>query len=126
MERDDQGWHSARKAEPHVVPWDELTQLELGLEEMVHAVMQSLDALNSTAENVEERALEQLAWGMKKIEGGLTHIQAIITHDTREKELQDPMVERYVGIIGGIQQACDTIHTREAPQSIPDRYSNCM
>lgn len=116
--------YSVQKAEPRGTPWEELSRLELELEKAVHAVAQSLDALNSTAENVEERALEQLARGMKKIEEDLTHIKTITTRETREKELRDAMIERYAGVVGGIQQACDTIRAREAPRSAPHKYSN--
>lgn len=109
---------------PSDTPWDELSGLELELNNVVHAVAQSLDTLNCTAENLDERILEQLEQGMGKIKVGLMHIQAIKTCETTEKDLQETMIERYVDIIKGIQQASDTIRAREAPKAAPYKYSN--
>ena len=114
----------SNSAKPGSTPWDELSQLESELDNVVHAVAQSLDTLNSTTENLEERVLEQLTRGMKKIEVGLTHIQAIIPCKTMEKDLQEGMAKHYIDILKGIQQAIETIHAREASQSAPHKYSN--
>jgi hypothetical protein len=105
-------------------PWDELSQLELELDNTVHVVAQSLDTLNCTKEDQEEKVLEQLALGMKKIEIGLTHIRAITPRKTTEKDHQEATIKRYTDIIKGIQQAFETIHAREAPRSTPRKYSN--
>jgi len=40
--------------------------------------------------------------GMKKIEEDLMHIKTITTHETREKELRNAMIEHYAGIVRGI------------------------
>ena len=113
-----------QQANPLREPFDELSHLDYKLQDVVTDVAKALDALSSTAGNPEETAVKKLESGMKLIAESLTHIRNIHGSTGEEKRLQEAMVERYEGILSGMEQASTTIQARETAQSPPHVYHN--
>jgi hypothetical protein len=105
-------------------PFDELTHIDYKLQGIVTDVAGALDALGSTAGNPEENAVKKLESSMKLIEKSLTHIRNILGSTDEEQRLQEAMVERYEGILSGMEQALTTIQSRKTAQSPPHVYNN--
>ena len=105
-------------------PFDELSRIDYNLQGIVTDVAKVLDALASTVGNPEENAVKKLESSMKIIATGLTHIRNILGRTDEEQRLQEAMVERYEGILGGMEQASTTIQARRTGQSPPHVYHN--
>ena len=61
---------------------------------------------------------------MRLVAKGLTLIRNILGCTDKEKRLQEAMVERYEGILSGMEQASTTIQARKTPQTPPHIYHN--
>jgi hypothetical protein len=105
-------------------PFDELSHIDYKLQGIVTDVAKALDALGSTAGNPEQHAVEKLESSMKLIEKSLKHIRKILGRTGEEQRLQEAMVERYEGILSGMEQASTTIQARKTAQSPPNVYHN--
>lgn len=116
--------HLFQQANPCREPFDELSHIDYKLQDIVTDVAKALDALGSTAGNPEENAVKKLESSMKLIAKSLTHIRNILGRTDEEKRLQEAMVERYEGILSGMEQASTTIQARKTAQSLPHVYHN--
>ena len=86
---------------------------------MLTRYSKALDALGSTAGNPEEDAVKKLESSMKHIARSLTQIHNIIGSMDEAQRLQKAMVERYEGILSGMEQASTTIQARKTAQPPP-------
>ena len=109
---------------PRREPFDELSHIDYKLQGIVADVAGALDALSSTAGNPEENTIKKLENSMKLIEKSLTHIRNILGSTDEENKFQDAIVERYEGILSGMEQALTTIQARKPAQSPPYVYNN--
>ena len=109
---------------PHRKPFDELSHIDYKLQDIVTDVAKALDALGSMAGNPEGNAVKKLDSSMELIEKSLTHIRNILRRMDEEKSLQVAMVERYEGILSGMEQARTTIQARKTDQSPLNVYHN--
>ena len=109
---------------PCLAPFDELAHIDYNLQGIVTDVAGALDALGSTAGNPEEKAVNTLESSMKLIEKSLTHIRNILGSTDEEQRFQVAIVERYEGILRGMEQALTTIQARKTAQSPPHVYNN--
>lgn len=116
--------HLFQQENPHREPFDELSHIDYKLQGIVTDVAKALDALGSTAGNPEENAVKKLESSMELIEESLTHIRDILGRTDEEKRLQVAMVERYEGILSGMEQARTTIQARKTDQSPLNVYHN--
>ena len=116
--------HLFQQANPRREPFDELSHIDYKLQGIVADVAGALDALGSTTRNPEENAIKKLESSMKLIEKDLTHIRHILGRTDEEQRLQEAMVERYEGILSGMEQALTTIQARKTAQSPPHVYHN--
>ena len=105
-------------------PFDELSHIDYKLQGIVTDVAKALDALGSTEGNPEQNAVEKLESSMELIAKSLTHICNILGRTDEEQTLQEAMVERYEGILSGMEQASTTIQARKTAQSPPHVYHN--
>jgi len=105
-------------------PFDELSHIDYKLHGIVTDVAGALDALSSTAGNPEENAVKKIESSMKLIEKSLTHIRKILGSTDEEERLQEAMIERYEGILDGMEQALTTIQARKTAQSPSHVYNN--
>lgn len=121
---DPKPWHLFQQANPRREPFDELSHIDYKLQDIVTDVAKALDALGSTAGNPEENAVKKLESSMKLIAKSLTHIRNIFGSTDEEQRLQEAMVERYEGILSGMEQASTTIQSRKTAQSSPHIYHN--
>jgi hypothetical protein len=123
---DPKPWYLFQQANPRREPFDELSHIDYKLQGIVTDVAKALDALGSTAGNPEENAVKKLESGMKLIAKNLKHIRNILGRTEEEKRLQEAMVERYEGILSGMEQASTTIQARKSAsaQSAPHIYHN--
>jgi hypothetical protein len=121
---DPKPWHLFQQANPRRETFDELSHIDYKLQNIVTDVAKALDALNSTAGNPEENAVKKLESSMKLIAKSLTHIRNILGRTDEEQRLQEAMVERYEGILNGMEQASTTIQARKNTQSAPHVYHN--
>ena len=121
---DPKPWHLFQRANPRRQPFDELSHIDYKLQDIVNDVSKVLDALGSTEENPEENAIKKLESSMKLIAKSLTHIRNILGVTDEEQRLQDDMVERYEGILSGMEQASTTIQARKTAQSPPHIHHN--
>jgi len=116
--------HPFQQANPRREPFDELSHIDYKLQGIVTDVAKALDALGSTAGNPEENAVKKLESSMKHIATSLTRIRNIIGPTDEAQTLQKAMVERYEGILSGMEQASTTIQARKTAQSPPHVYHN--
>jgi hypothetical protein len=116
--------HLFKQANPNREPFDELSHIDYKLQGIVTDVAKALDALGSTAKNPEENAVKKLESSMELIGNSLTHIRNILGCTDEERRLQEAMVERYEGILNGMEQASTTIQARKTAQSPPHVYHN--
>jgi hypothetical protein len=105
-------------------PYKTLSQLDSELDELINAVAEGLDALSSTIGNPEGKALEQLERGITQVTGRLKHIRTIPCSIIEEMTLQQVMIERYEGLLSGMEQAMKTIRAREGPRITAHAYDN--
>lgn len=105
-------------------PIDELSHIDYKLQGIVTDVAGALDALSATAGNPEENAVKKLESSMTLIEKSLTHIRNILGSTDEEQRFQEAIVERYEGILSGMEQALTTIQARKPAQSPPHVYNN--
>ena len=113
-----------QQANPRREPFDELSHIDYKLQGTVTDIAKALDALGSTAGSPEENAVKKLESSMKFIAENLTHIRNILGRTDEEQRLQEAMVERYEGILSGMEQASTTIQARKTAQSPPHVYHN--
>ena len=116
--------HLFQQANPRREPFDELSHIDYMLQGIVTDVAKALDALGSTVGNPEENAVKKLESNMKLIAKSLTHIRNILGGTDEEQGLQKAMVERYEGILSGMEQALTTIQARRTAQTPPHVYHN--
>jgi hypothetical protein len=116
--------HLFKQANPNREPFDELSHIDYTLQGIVTDVAKALDALGSTTGNPEENAVKKLEISMEEIRKSLTHIRNILGRTNEEQRLQEAMVERYEGILSGMEQASTTIQARKNIQSPPHVYHN--
>jgi hypothetical protein len=117
--------HLFQQANPCREPFDELSHIDYKLQGIVTDVAKTLDALASSAGDPEENAVKKLESSMKLIAKSLTHIRKILGSTDEEQRLQKAMVERYEGILSGMEQASTMIQARKTAQSPPHVYRNC-
>jgi hypothetical protein len=116
--------HLFQQANTRREPFDELSHIDYTLQGIVTDVAKTLDALGSMAGNPEEMAVKKLESSIKLIANSLTHIRNILGRTDEEQRLQEAMVERYEGILSGMEQASTTIQARKTAQSPPHVYHN--
>ena len=116
--------HLLQQVNPRREPYDELSHIDYKLQDIVIDVAKALDALGSTAGKPEEEAVEKLESSMKIVSKTLTHIRNILGHTDEDQRLQKAMVERYEGVLSGMEQALATIRARKPAQTLPHIYHN--
>ena len=116
--------HLFKQAPPNREPFDELSHIDYKLQSHVTDVAKALDALGSTTGNPEENTVKKLEINIEVIRKSLTHIRNILGSTDEEQRLQEAMVERYEGILSGMEQASTTIQGRKNIQSPPHVYHN--
>jgi hypothetical protein len=105
-------------------PFNELSHIDYKLQGIVTDVAGALDALSSTTGNPEENAIKKLESSMKVIEKSLAHVRNSPGGTNEEQTLHEAMVERYEGILSGMEEASKTIQARKTEQSSPHVYNN--
>jgi hypothetical protein len=116
-------WSHQRSAVP-LSSYNELSHIDYELSNVVKEVAEAIDDLSSPVGDPEKKAVRKLEEGIIQVKQGLSRILAILTDTNEAVSLRQAMVERYGGVINGMDQAKETIRARKIPQCPPRTYYN--